>query len=49
MNLSVKGGNCVKGANLGFLIWIMVEEMIYLPSVKGVKGVNNIILTSEDV
>ena len=37
-----KGVNSVKGVNHVFHSWIMMEEMVSLPDVKGVKGVNTI-------
>ena len=42
MTISVKGLNSVKGVNHVFHSWIMMEEMVSLPDVKGVKGVNTI-------
>ena len=50
--VSVKGVNSVISVNHVFHLWIMVEEMISLPGVRGVnsvKGINNIIWMSEDV
>ena len=44
MNLKCPRWNSEKGVHRVFHLWIMVEEMVSLPGVKGVNGVKGVIL-----